>query len=122
MTLSELYDAALQEIGVLAHGESASADDRLKVESLYAGLYDMLLTEGLVAWAATASVPEYAEIPLSQMLGALCVGPFGVTGPRAQQALLIGGLYMTPQSIAERTLRRQLAKQYVSHPARPEYF
>lgn len=115
MTLAELRIAALQEAGILASGESAPPEDDQFVATKYAALYDMLLTDGLVAWAATAAIPDYADIPLTMMLAAAIAPTFGVSGQRLAD-LRSGWI------AAEIMLRKQLAKNYVSHPAQSDYY
>lgn len=115
MTLPELRIAALQEAGILAAAESPSAEDDVLVTAKYAALYDMLLSEGLVAWAASDDLPDYASVPLTMMLAAVIAPAFGIEGQKL--ADLRQGY-----AAAERMLRRQLAKHYVSHPVRSEYF
>lgn len=122
MTLAELRTAALQEIGILASGESASPEDDQLVSQKYDALYDMLLTEGLVAWAASEEIPDYADVPLTMMLAAVIAPAFGVSGQKLTDLRAGGALGIPGGSIAERMLRRQLAKHYVSHPAQPDYF
>jgi hypothetical protein len=122
MTLAELRRAALQEAGIVAAGESASADDDQLCAQKYAALHDVLLAEKLVAWPVNGDVPEYAETPLTMMLAALIAPAFGVSGDRLN-SLRAGGAFGLPvPSIAERMLRRQLAKSYVSAPVKTEYF
>lgn len=122
MTLAELRIAALQEAGILAIGESASAEDNQLVADKYTALYDMLLTEGLVAWAATAAIPDYADIPVTMMLAAAIAPAFGIEGQRLADLRTGGALNLPQPSIAERMLRRQLAKNYVAHPVKNDYY
>lgn len=122
MTLVELRKAALQEAGILAAGEAASASDDQLVSQKYDALYDMLLTLGLVAWAAADDIPEYAEIPITQMLAAAIAPAFGIEGQKLLDLRAAGSLGLNPPSLAERSLRQQLARHYVSHPAPSEYF
>lgn len=122
MTLAELRRAALQECGILASGEEAEPEDDQLCSDKYATLHDLLLSEGLVAWAVDESVPAYADQPLTMMLAAVIAPAFGVSGQRLAD-LRIGGSVGLPQpSIAERMLRRQLTKNYVSAPVKSEYF
>ena len=122
MTLAELRIAALQEAGILASGESAEPEDDQLCATKYLTLHDMLLTEGLVSWSATDDVPEYAEQSLTAMLAALIAPAFGVSGQRLADLRVAGSIGLPQPSIAERTLRRQLAKHYVSHPVKTDYF
>lgn len=122
MTLIELRRAALQEAAVVAAGEPAQPEDDQLVAEKYAALFDMLLAEGLVAWALDEDVPAYADQPLTMMLAAAIAPAFGIEGQRLAD-LRVGGSVGLPQpSIAERILRRQLASNYVSHPVATEYF
>lgn len=126
MTLSELRTAVLQELGVLASGETATAADDQLVADKYSALYDMLLTEGLVTWTASEDIPEYAETPITYMLAWLCLNPFGIVGEMAARITRLGALNLPASdggpSLAERILRRQLAKKYVPYPVQSEYF
>lgn len=126
MTLTDLKVAVLRELRIIAAGEDAPAEYVEIVGARYAALYDMLLTKGLVSWTSTAEVPEYAEMPLIAMLAYLCAGPFGINPVRKAELKLAGALDLSPAeggpSLAERQLRRQLAKNYVSYPAQSEYF
>ena len=122
MTLNELYTKAQQEAGILAAGEDASAEDVQFISNKYAALYDMLLTEGLVAWTATEDIPLYAEVPMTYLLASFIAPGFNVPSGKQQELMLMGGLNLPQPSIAERMLRRQLSKNYVSSPATPDYF
>lgn len=121
MTLSELYTKALQRLQLLAAGEPPAAEDRQLVEDKYTALYDMLLTDGLVAWTASADIPDYAIIPLTSMLAYACAREFEVDAQMMGDLTLEGALGLPQPSLAERQLRKQLAKRYVSNPAQSEY-
>jgi hypothetical protein len=126
MTLTELNIAVLQDLGVLATGESANAADATIVGNRYSELYEMLLTEGLVSWTSTESVPDFAAKPLTWMVAYLCCNAFGVTPERKRELELLGALSLAPNkggpSQAERQLRRQLARAHVSHPLKTTYY
>lgn len=122
MTLAELRAAAAQEAGIATSGEPLDAADDQLVTQKYSALYDMLLTNGLVAWAATDDVPTYADVPLTMMLAAFIAPSFGVSGQRLAELRIAGTIGMSPQSLAESMLRRQLMKNYVSYPATSDYF
>jgi hypothetical protein len=122
VTPTELKLAALRELRVVALGEDAPPEYFQIATDKYVSLYDMLLTKGLVSWAATADIPEYAEQPLTIMLANLCAGPLGINEARRAELTTLGALDLPTPSIAERQLRRQLARGYVSSPAQSEYF
>lgn len=125
MTLTELKEAVLQELGVLATGESPTSADATVVSDKYAALYEMLLTEGLVTWAVSEDVPEFAEGPVIAMLSHLCAKPFGVPQARRIELEQAGALSLPPQkggpSTAEKQLRRQLGRNFVYAPMRTSY-
>jgi hypothetical protein len=122
MTRTELYTRTLQKLGTLAAGEVASADDAALIQTKYGSLYEQLQTLGLVAWAATEDIPEYLAEPIVQMVAALNVDEFEITDPKRSTLLLGGMLHLNPPSQAENVLRKQLARNYVSSPATPDYF
>lgn len=118
MTLVDLYNLVLQRLEVTAAGESADASDVQVVAGWYASLYDMLLTKKLVTWGLTDDVPAFAVIPLVAMLAFLNARDFG----KDPATYLDGALDLPQPSIAERQLRTQLAKNYISHTACSEYY
>lgn len=122
MTLAELRIAALQETGTLASGDPVAPEDDQFVSVKYDAVYQMLLTLGLVAWAADEDIPEYANHPVTMIVAAVIAPAFGVSGQKLNELRLAGMLGMSPPSLAERQLRQQLAKNYVSHPVRVEFF
>jgi hypothetical protein len=122
MTPIELRVAALQEASLLASGEPVEPEDDQLVAVKYQGLHDMLLTEGLVSWAVTEDIPEFAETALTMMLAAYIAPAFGVSGQKLMDLRAGGALNLPQPSLAERMLRRQLTKNYVSNPAKTEFF
>lgn len=120
MTLIDLYRKALEKLQVVAAGEAVDPDDNALVAAKYAALYEMLITKKLVAWAANDDVPDFAVVPLTAMLAFLAANEFGID---AQRFALEGALDVPGTvSIAERQLRAQLVRDYVSVPATSEYF
>lgn len=122
MTSAELQVAVLQELGVLASGESANASDGAIVTDKYNALYEMLVTEGLVSWTSTDDIPTFAERPITMMVANLCAGSFGLPAQKKAELQFAGALSAVPPSEAERTLRRQLARSVVYAPVETEYF
>ncbi len=119
MTLTNLYRKALEKLQVAAAGEQVDADDTMLVSGKYAAIYEMLLTKGLVSWAATDEVPEFAVIPLTNALAWASAAEFGQDPNRYAAE---GAIDLQGESLAERQLRRQLYKSYVAYPASSEYY
>lgn len=121
MTLTELYRRVLLKLRVVDATEAATAEDTQLVEDAYSAVYDMLLTEGLVAWTSTEDVPLYAELPMISMVACYVAKEFG-----KEPDYLDGALNLAPSqggpSRAERLLRRQLAKNYIPYPVQSDYF
>lgn len=120
MTLRELYEQVLQQLEVTAAGEPSAPEDVAVVRDRYPKVYDMLLTKGLVSWGVTADIPEYAALPLVDILAYVCAKPFG----KDETKYAVQGALDLPagQSIAELQLRRQLAPAYITTTQRTEYF
>jgi len=118
MTLTDLYQQVLERLEVAAAGEDAAPEDTKVVRDKYPLLYDMLLTLGLVSWGADKDVPEFAVLPLTSMLAFSCARDFG----KDQATYLDGALNANPPQLAERQLRQQLSRSYISHPATSEYY
>lgn len=126
MNAAELQVAVLQELGVLSTGESANPADAAIVDQKYATLYEMLLSEGLVSWAADDDVPDFAGNAVVLMTAYLCCGAFEVPPQKKAELTRRGQLNLKPSeggpSEAEIQLRRQLASRFVYQPAQTEYF
>lgn len=122
MTLIELSTRVLQKLGVLASGEVADADDHSLIQTKYGSLYEQLQGLSLAAWASNEDIPEYAAEAIVQMVAAICVDEFEISDPKRSALLLEGMLHMQPPAQAEKALRKQLARAYVSSPIQSEYF
>ena len=126
MLLTDLPAGVLNELGVLATGESPNIADSTTVTDKYSALYEMLITEGLVSWEVGEDIPEFVEGPVLAMLAHLCARPFGVPAARRAELELAGALSLPANkggpSLAETQLRRQLAKGFVYYPMATDYF
>ena len=80
-TRAELIQAALEEIKVLAAGQSPSAEDSDKVERALEPLLAELAAREIVYVPDSNEVPIAVFGPLSRRLGAEIAGSFGATGP-----------------------------------------
>jgi hypothetical protein len=81
-TRAELIQAALEEIGVLAAGQSPSAEDSDKLERAIDPLLEELAAREIVYVANSNEIPAAVFGPLARRLGAEVAGAFSVTsGP-----------------------------------------
>jgi hypothetical protein len=122
MTLTELKAAVLRELGVLATGEDPHSADATVVADKYAALYELLVTENLVSWSSDDDVPANVASPITWMVAHMCASDFAVPPQRAAELALKGALNMRPQSMAERQLRRQLARAFVYSPIKTTFY
>lgn len=122
MTLQELYENALQRIGIIAAGEAASPEDLALVADKYEALYELLNAEELVRWSKTGNPPDAVDIPLTAMLAAHAAMEFSVPPEKYAQLLQEGGFNLPQKSWAERQLRRLMARKYVPSRMRSEYY
>lgn len=112
-TRADLYRKVLEKLQVVEADDPADASDTLLVRDQYTYVHAMLVKEKLVAWGLTSDdIPEYAMIPLTMMLAASCAREFGQEPTGYQQEA--GGAWTM--------LRRLLAKDYIRHRVRAEYF
>lgn len=80
-TRAELIQSALEEIKVLAAGQSPSAEDSDKVERALEPMLAELAAREIVYIADSDEIPLAVFGPLSRRLGAEIAGAFGATGP-----------------------------------------
>lgn len=119
MTLQELKYRVLLKLGVVAAGNPVNPDDGATVLLRYQALLALLTIEDLADWAVTDDVPDEFETPLVAMVAADCARDFGQT----DQAIIAEGKFGLPQpSLAERQMRRIMARVYVNKPVTAEYF
>ncbi len=122
MTPQELYESALAKLHVTAAGEDSRPEDVAIVRTRYAEIYGLLNAEELVSWPVEGDIPDEAGIPLVTMLACHAAKEFGVTGAQYQELLAEGGMNLPQASWAERSLRRVMARRYVSTRMETEYF
>jgi hypothetical protein len=122
MTPNELRDAVLQEVGVLAAGESAAPEDAAVATAKYALLHEMLTRKNLASWSLTDDIPDDVAQPVVWMVANLSVAAFGVGPQKRADLLQLGGLDLPSLSLGERQLRAHVAREYVYTPAKSEYF
>ena len=98
-TKSELATAVLQNLGVLAAGETAASEDSNSVQASIDSVHAQLRSKGLVPFA-TSAIPEWAQLPLRDYVAFDVANVFGL-GPQRRAELAQG------KQIAEIELRKQ---------------
>ena len=103
-TKADLAEDILRHLGVLAVGQSASAEDGTLTEEAIDSVYKRVYRDGLAPYPLTA-IPEWAQDLLrNSVAGTLC-GAFGITGPQRSE-------YQSDGIRAEREMCRQTSAKY----------
>ena len=108
MTRAEMIAKVLQDLGVLAAGQSATSEDADKVGKALDACWSELRTLGYAPFA-TSAIPEWAQNGFGDYVAAEVKPAFGFPVNKEVE-----------QTIAERKLARQLAgyRQLSSIPAK----
>jgi ATP phosphoribosyltransferase len=114
-TKAQLRNRVLRELGVLAAGETAAAEDAEVIEEMIDTQHAMLARELFVDWT-TSAIPQNVFEPLAAVVAARGSGQFGVTGPRLQELLALA-----VQGMADLHTQTQ-AQDYSSAPIPATYF
>lgn len=80
MTLENFYRRVLQRLGILASGETASAEDRALVEETYTAVYEEISARigNRAYWSVTGEVPDELALPLATIVAFQLVDEFEV--------------------------------------------
>jgi hypothetical protein len=106
-TIGEIAKEVLQEIGRLPDGQVAPASQIKTVERAYAMLYDELLNNSLVNWAADDDIPDFAANHIIIILAGRVSGRFGVPD-----------IWTPREGSMMNLLAQQLASPYIAQPTR----
>lgn len=117
-----LRNGVLEELGVLAPGETATADDAVLVEAALDRLHARWAGRGITARGVSSggvttydtpwtldTVPDYAADSYTLMCSAMVAGRFGLPADRRQELLLLS-------VAAERELRAQVSAGWDETP------
>lgn len=108
-TITEIAVDVLEEIGRLPDGQVAPASQTQKVKLSYSGLYEELLNNSLVNWAAVDDIPDFASNSITILLSSRVCGRFGVPNQ-----------WLQLEEREKRNLSQQIASPYVSQPTQFE--
>ena len=76
-TKAVLRNRVLEELGVLAAGETANSNDADVVDARIELINDQYIENGVSHWA-TSAIPDYAVEPLITITAARCAPAFGL--------------------------------------------
>lgn len=110
LTKAQLRSRVLEHLGVLAAGQSATAEDAALVDEAIDSAHERLRKFGLAPFA-TSAIPPWAQVPLRDYVAGDVGRAFG-----------FGDNFKAGQVLAERELARQVAGY--RHPVRikADYF
>lgn len=100
MNLADIRSRALEMMGRLAAGHTASPEDDALATDYYSAVYQNLSGLKLTTWGSSSAVPAVASTHVIALLANEMLPYFNVTGERAAQI-------MQKAAKAERELRRQ---------------
>lgn len=81
-TAAEIRNRAASELGILRLGQSLQNQDKERIDSAYAEVYDVLKEEGLAAWAFTGDVPNKDTPYVVGLVALNCTNTYGVNNDR----------------------------------------
>lgn len=114
-TKAQLRNRVLRELGVLAAGETATAEDAQVVEEMIDAFHAMLEREVFIDWSLDA-IPQNIYEPLAAVVAARCAGQFGVAGPRLAELAALAS-----QGMSDLHTQTQ-ARDYSSAPIPATYY
>ena len=113
-TKADVATLALQHLGVLAAGETASAEDAALVEDIVDGVHEGLVGKGLADWDVD-DVPDAVKLAVRNIVAYQSAESFTIGSMRV--AALRNEAFE-----AEREIRRQQQTTPTDEPVRAVYF
>lgn len=92
-TKAVLARRVLEELGVVGEGQAPSAEQLLRTEEIIDSVYQRLRPKHLCPFS-TAAVPEWAQVPLRDVVAAKVAPRFGYTGGRLQERVSLAKIGM----------------------------
>jgi len=81
-TKAQIGVQALEELGVVALGQSATAAQTATINAAYDQVWDALDDHGVVVWLSTESVPSAYVNPVVALVAAQRMNMFGISNDR----------------------------------------
>lgn len=117
-TRAELISEVLDKLGVLAAGQSPSAEDYNKVDGIINPVCDRLMRQKIYGFVDTEEFEDAPWLELSYILAYELTGPYGTTGDSLAKLVASGG----PRGSAYTNLYRYSAVAPSYEPAYVNYF
>lgn len=110
-TKADVRNQALEELGVLAAGEDASAEDAVLVEARIDRLHEEYVDNGLVAFVLT-SIPAAAVDPFAILVAASCWRAYNGEEGLVQAEQKAGAARRRLARMAQRSANETIAADY----------
>lgn len=88
-TKSTLAARVLEDLGVVGEGQSATGEQSNRVQEVIDSVYRRLRPKHLCPFALTA-IPEWAQVPLRDVVAWKAAPRFGYAGARLQERMVAG--------------------------------
>jgi hypothetical protein len=106
LTKAEMAQRAAEDgLGIARLGQAIQNQDKVRLEQAYDEVYADLQSEGIAAWASTASVPNEYVPHMANLMAHNCMGTYKLSNDRAQRLLMKTG---SDGNLAKREIRKLL--------------
>ena len=122
VTFAQMKERVGRKLGVLAAGNSLSAEDANLISERCRSLQKQLDELGIAQIDFDDGIDELIDNIIVAMVAALLVDDFMLGEPKRSQIASEGALGLPVASPAERQLRKILAPTRVSPPVKAEYY
>ena len=85
MSKSDFIATVLENLGVLAGGQTVSAEDRDVIERRMSSVFAQLSAEDLIDVADEENIDSAAALSLADIVTMNCVTPYGITGQKLME-------------------------------------
>lgn len=122
VTFAKFKERVAQKLGVLAVGDSLSADDGEIIGQAALELQAMLDSQDLLTLDIENGVSDEYSGPLVDIVAASLLSEYGVPEPRRSTLLAEGGWGLPNTSIAERRLRKLISGPALGETTKAQFF
>lgn len=85
MTEPEFCDTVLENLGVLAAGQTASAEDVAIIKRRMTAVFAQLEQEDIASVPDTENIDDGQAMPLADVVTLACTAPFGISGQKLME-------------------------------------